>query len=127
MHFVSTSPVFLLRRDSLKEKFARFEYLDLPRTKIGHDVWIGHGAHIRAGVTLGHGAVVAIGSVVTRDVLDYTVVGGNPAHIIRRRFADDVAKRLLETSWWDLPDDEIRRWAPYFDDPERFLDEWEKK
>ena len=127
MHFVSTSPVFLSHRDSVKTKLARFDYLNLPRTRIGHDVWIGYGARMRAGETIGHGAVVAMGSVVTRDVPHYSVVGGNPADIIRPRFDKNIARKLLETSWWDLPDDELGHWAPYFNDPERFLDEWTRK
>lgn len=127
MHFVSTSPVFLSHRDSVKTKLARFDYLELPRTRIGHDVWIGQGAHIRAGISIGHGAVIAMGSVVTKDVPAYAVVGGNPARIIRARFEGDIPKRLLSTAWWELPDDELRHWAQWFDSPDRFLEEWAKK
>ena len=58
MHFVSTSPVFLKHRDSVKTKFAKHDYTNMPHTIIGNDVWIGHGAKIRAGVKIGHGAVV---------------------------------------------------------------------
>ena len=57
MHFVSTSPVFLSHKDSVKAKFARHDFLDFPRTRIGADVWIGQGAKIRAGVSVGTGAV----------------------------------------------------------------------
>ena len=89
MHFVSTSPVFLSHRDSVKAKFSRFDYLDLPRTRIGSDVWIGHGAHVRAGVEIGHGAVVGMGSVVTKDVPPYSVVGGNPARVLRMRLSEE--------------------------------------
>ncbi len=127
MHFVSTSPVFLSHRDSVKAKFSNFDYLDLPRTHIGNDVWVGHSARICAGVNIGHGAVVAMGSVVTKDVPPYSIVGGNPARVLRMRFSDDIINKLLATSWWDLPDNELAHWAALFDDPEKFLHAWERK
>lgn len=127
MHFVSTSPVFLSHRDSVRAKFSRFDYLDLPRTHIGNDVWIGHSARIRAGVGIGHGAVVAMGSVVTKDVPPYSIVGGNPAKVLRMRFSADVVDRLLASEWWELPDDQLGSWAASFNEPEKFLSEWERK
>lgn len=127
MHFVSTSPVFLSHRDSVKAKFSKFEYLDLPRTSIGNDVWIGHSAFVRAGVNIGHGAVVAMGSVVTKDVPPYTIVGGNPARILRLRFSEDICDRLLLTQWWDFPDEDLCKWAGLFDSPEMFLNAWEQE
>ena len=127
MHFVSTSPVFLSHRDSVKAKFSKFDYLDIPKTTIGSDVWIGRGVLVRSGVTIGHGAVVGMGSVVTRDVAPYTIVGGNPAQVIRPRFDKRVASRLLASKWWALPEDELKHWAKWFNDPEMFLSEWEKQ
>lgn len=62
-------------------------------TLIGNDVWIGHGAIILGGVTIGDGAVIAAGSVVTKDVAPMTIVGGNPARIIRSRFKDETELR----------------------------------
>lgn len=70
-------------------------------TNIGNDVWFGHGATIMPGVTIGDGAIIATASVVTKDVAPYTVVGGNPAQVLRRRFNDDVIETLLELRWWD--------------------------
>lgn len=121
MHFVSTSPVFLSHRDSVKTKFSRHEYRSMPRTVIGHDVWIGHGAKIRAGVTVGNGAVVGMGAIVTRDVAPYTIVGGNPARVIGRRFDEEVVTGLLETRWWTASDEGLRRMAVDFTDPVAFL------
>lgn len=71
------------------------------RCRIGHDVWIGCGAKVMAGVTIGTGAVVAAGAVVTKDVLQYQMVGGVPAEPIRMRFSQDVIRKLLHIAWWD--------------------------
>lgn len=71
------------------------------RVVIGHDVWIGHGATITAGVHIATGAVIGAGAVVTHDVGPYEVVGGVPAHIIRKRFPDAVIEKLLAIAWWD--------------------------
>jgi phosphonate metabolism protein (transferase hexapeptide repeat family) len=68
---------------------------------IGHDVWIGHGAIILPGRSIGTGAVVAGGAIVTKDVPAYTIVAGNPARPIRRRFAEDISERLVALAWWD--------------------------
>ncbi len=76
---------------------------------IGHDVWIGHGAVILAGKSVGTGAIVAAGAIVTKDVPAYTIVGGNPARPIRRRFDERVADRLLALSWWDWDHERLRR------------------
>jgi len=78
--------------------------LDLPEqkdTRIGNDVWFGHESMIMHGVTIGDGAIIAARSVVTRDVPPYTIVGGNPARIIRKRFSDEIIENLLEIKWWD--------------------------
>lgn len=69
-------------------------------TVIGHDVWIGYGATLMPGVRIGDGAIVAAQSVVTRSVEPYTVVGGNPAREIRRRFDPEIVQVLLEVQWW---------------------------
>ncbi|MFD5181009.1 CatB-related O-acetyltransferase [Nocardia sp. NPDC058379] len=79
---------------------------DLPNrgdTVVGNDVWIGNGATIMPGVRIGHGAIVAAGSVVTRDVPDYGIVGGNPARLLRTRYDDNDITRLLALAWWDWP------------------------
>lgn len=78
-------------------------------TVIGNDVWIGYGATIMPGVTIGDGAIIASKSVVTKDVSPYAVVGGNPAKVIRRRFDEDVIDRLLEIQWWTWDIEKITR------------------
>ncbi|KZM72906.1 CatB-related O-acetyltransferase [Nocardia terpenica] len=84
--------------------------VDLPNrgdTVVGNDVWLGHGATVLPGVRIGHGAIVAAGAVVTGDVPDYAIVGGNPARLIRTRFGDNDIARLLTVAWWDWPLDHI--------------------
>jgi len=74
---------------------------------IGNDCWIGHGAIILPSVTVGDGAVIAAGAVVSRNVAPYSIVGGVPARPIRKRFSDAVAERLRRIAWWDWPDEVI--------------------
>jgi len=81
---------------------------------IGHDVWIGHGAVVLPGRSVGTGAVIAASAIVTRDVPDYTIVAGNPARIIRRRFPEDVSGRLAALAWWDWDHEMLRRALPDF-------------
>lgn len=80
---------------------------NLKRTKIEHDVWIGHGAFIKPGVTIGTGAIIAAQSVVVKDVAPYSIVGGNPAKHIKSRFDDEKINLLLESKWWDLSPKEL--------------------
>lgn len=75
---------------------------------IGSDVWLCANCTILSGVTIGHGAVVATGSVVTRDVEPYAMVAGNPARVIRWRFDGETRQSLLQTEWWHWPVSEIK-------------------
>jgi virginiamycin A acetyltransferase len=75
---------------------------------IGNDVWVGAGAIILSGVNIGDGAIVAAGSVVTKDVPPYSIVGGNPAKLIRFRFSEDQIAKLLSISWWNWSEDKIK-------------------
>jgi phosphonate metabolism protein (transferase hexapeptide repeat family) len=84
------------------------------RVHIGHDVWIGHGAIVLPGRKVGTGAVIAAGAVVTRDVAPYTVVGGNPARPIKRRFSEDIEGRLVRLAWWDWDHEVLRAALPDF-------------
>ena len=76
-------------------------FLPAGDTVIGNDVWIGSEAIIMPGVTVGHGAVVGTRALVTRDVESYTIVGGNPAKPIRKRFCEEHIAMLLDMAWWD--------------------------
>jgi hypothetical protein len=83
---------------------------------IGHDVWLGHGAVVLAGNSVGTGAVVAAGAIVTKDVPAYAIVAGNPARVIRMRFEADIAERLMALGWWDWDHDRLRLALPDFRD-----------
>ncbi|MEA5510419.1 CatB-related O-acetyltransferase [Crocosphaera sp. UHCC 0190] len=76
-------------------------------TIIGNDVWFGYNALIMPGIKVGDGAIIAASSVVTKDVEPYTIVGGNPAKLIRKRFEDEVINLLLKLQWWDWPIEKI--------------------
>jgi virginiamycin A acetyltransferase len=80
-------------------------------TTIGNDVWLGYRAAILPGVTIGDGAIVGAYSVVTKDVPPYSIVGGNPARLLRARFPETTVQRLLAVKWWDWPVDKITRHA----------------
>lgn len=68
---------------------------------VGNDVWIGYNATIMAGVTIGDGAIIATNSTVLKDVEPYSIVGGNPAKMIKKRFSDELTLKLLELKWWN--------------------------
>jgi acetyltransferase-like isoleucine patch superfamily enzyme len=127
MEFVSTSPVFLSHKDSVKMKFSRHEYSVKLRTVIESDVWIGEKALIKAGVRIGVGAVIGMGSVVTKDVKPYSIVAGNPARIIRKRFDDYTINALLALKWWTLPDSRLNEIALYFNDVPKLLEQVKQK
>ena len=74
---------------------------------IGSDVWLCQNTTILSGVNIGHGAVVANGAIVTKDVAPYEIVGGNPAKHIRWRFDEPTRAALLNSAWWDWPEDEV--------------------
>lgn len=78
-------------------------------TVIGPDVWIGREAMLMPGVTIGPGAIVAARAVVTSDVPAYSVVGGNPARVLRQRFDDETIERLLAVAWWSWPTEQISK------------------
>lgn len=78
-------------------------------TLIGNDVWFGYSSVIMPGVTVCDGAIIGAASVVTKDVPPYTIVAGNPAREIRKRFSDDIIEKLLEIQWWNWSYDKITR------------------
>lgn len=76
-------------------------------TVIGNDVWIGNSVTIMQGIKIGHGAIIGTNALVTKDVEPYTIVGGNPAKSIRKRFDETTIDFLLDLAWWDWPIEKI--------------------
>ncbi|ROU02992.1 CatB-related O-acetyltransferase [Histidinibacterium lentulum] len=133
--WASSSPAFYLGGPRLfgleggfegAEQFSdyRFKLKNRPPTKlrittIGNDVWIGHGAYICAGVTIGDGAIVAARSVVSRDVPPYAIVAGNPARVKRSRLPEELADRMQRSRWWRFAPWQLTHLDP--SDPEPFV------
>lgn len=84
------------------------------KIRIGNDVWIGHGVIILGNVTIGNGAILAAGSVVTKDVEPYTIVGGVPAKELRKRYADTIIIEIEALKWWDKSEQELEKIKPLF-------------
>jgi phosphonate metabolism protein (transferase hexapeptide repeat family) len=104
-----------------------FEWRRAHRVVIGHDVWIGHGAIVLPGRSVGDGAVIAAGSIVTKDVTPYTIVAGNPARPIRQRFPTPIAARMEKLEWWHWSHERLRLALPDFRrlSAEELLDRYE--
>ena len=97
--------------------FNNFNGVGHPQTKgdviIENDVWIGSNVTILSGITIGNGSCIANNSVITKDVEPYSIVGGNPAKLIKHRFDQETINSLLELKWWDLDDFHINEMSPY--------------
>jgi phosphonate metabolism protein (transferase hexapeptide repeat family) len=97
-HFLYRSSYYW---EDAEDDAAFFEARATRRTVIGHDTWIGHGAIIKPEVTIGDGAIVASGAVVTKDVPPYTIVAGVPSAPMRPRYPAGIAERMQALAWWD--------------------------
>ncbi|MCI5164699.1 MAG: antibiotic acetyltransferase [Candidatus Electrothrix sp. GM3_4] len=115
VNYLSTHPIFYSLRKQVGITFAaESDFEELPPVKIGNDVWVGLRSVILDGVTVGDGAIIAAGSVVTKDVPPYAIVGGVPAKLIRTRFDNDVIDRLNKLKWWDYPESQLKKAAKLF-------------
>lgn len=124
---VSTSPLFYSENNPLKKCFNRSDYKEYDdSTIIGNDVWIGTHAFVKGGLTIGDGAVIGAYAVVTKNIEPYSVVAGNPARVIKKRFDDNTIKKLLESGWWEFDDDKLHREASSFTDVGKFIESLEK-
>lgn len=98
-NWVSTFPFFY--QDNELFINAKDAFCKAGDTKVGNDVWIGSEAMIMPGVNVGHGAIIGSRALVTKDVESYTVIGGNPAKVIKKRFSEKHIKLLLKMQWWN--------------------------
>ena len=111
MNAVSTYPFYIF--GSWDQSVPSKEYLPFKGdTVVGNDVWIGQNSTILPGVHIGDGAIIGLNSVVTRDVPPYTIVAGNPAKAVRKRFDDELIDLLLKLKWWDKSIEEINALIP---------------
>lgn len=102
-----TFPLFFEEWELEKKDVAR-AWDNKGNITLGNDVWVGFEAVILSGVTIGDGAIIGARAVVTKDVEPYTIVGGVPARVIRRRFDDETIEKLLRFRWWDKDRDFIK-------------------
>jgi acetyltransferase-like isoleucine patch superfamily enzyme len=115
LNMISTNPVFYSTLRQCGMTFSDADYFtEMKSVVLGNDVWVGANALILGGVTVGHGAVIAAGAVVTKDVPDYSVVGGVPAKVIKYRFTAEEIALLLKLQWWALPDSVLSANAQLF-------------
>ena len=124
LEMISTSPVFYSSSQSqcgisycCETAVQETKYAD-PENRyhvvIGNDVWIGYRATILSGVTIGNGAVIAAGAMVTKDVPDYAIVGGVPAKLIRYRFSGEKIEKLQKSRWWEMDQQILKENASLF-------------
>ncbi|MGU8384194.1 CatB-related O-acetyltransferase [Clostridium perfringens] len=126
-NWVSSSPVFYQGKNVLNRNFSKQKFDEYINTVIENDVWIGSKCLIKSGITIGNGAIIGMGSVVTHDVPPYEIWAGNPAHFIRKRFQDDIIEKLQKTKWWEWSDEDLKEIGDYFDDPIKLLNNLEEE
>jgi acetyltransferase-like isoleucine patch superfamily enzyme len=120
--FVSTHPVFYSTRKQIGITFSEENHFEeFEKVVVGNDVWIGANALIMGGISIGDGAIIGAGAIVTKDVPSYAIVGGIPAKIIRYRFDNETIEKLLGIKWWDWDLELIRKKYKMFHKIEMFL------
>lgn len=120
--FVSTHPIFFSTSGQAQITFADQNYFkEFETISIGNDVWIGANVIVMDGINIGDGAIIAAGSVVTKDVPPYAISGGVPSKIIRYRFEREQIEKLLEIKWWDMNIDFLKNNLKKFHNIDIFL------
>lgn len=120
--WVSTSPVFHQGKNIFKKNFSNHPYITGIKTNIGNDVWIGSNCIIKSGITIADGAVIGMGSVLTKDVGAYEIWAGNPAKFIRDRFSNEVIEKLQSSQWWNYNDLALKQASINFNDVNKFTE-----
>lgn len=131
INYASTSPIFYSALGQCVKKMVKANtYIEENLLNdnglkvgalIGNDCWIGSHVIIKGGVTIGNGSIVAMGSVVVKDVEPYSIVGGNPAKLIKKRFTDKEVSALENSKWWNRDYDKLKLSAKYVSDIEGFI------
>lgn len=104
VNFISTSPIFYSPKNPLRKIFSKTaKFQENEHVKIGNDVWIGANVIILDGITVGNGAIIGANSVVNKDVPPFSIVGGVPAKLIKKRFEENIIELLENSNWWDMP------------------------
>lgn len=111
MDWITTYPFSALKEEWPEAKDVKGHPATKGDVVIGNDVWIGYGATILSGVKIGNGAVIGAMAVVSKDVEPYSVVVGNPALEVKKRFSKDVIEKIENLKWWDWSDSEIRKYV----------------
>ncbi|MEY8673893.1 CatB-related O-acetyltransferase [Francisella philomiragia] len=120
--FVSTHPAFFSMSKQSQVTFVDKNYFtEFENINIGNDVWIGANVLVVDGVNIGSGAIIAAGSVVTKDVPPYAVVGGVPAKVIKFRFEKDEVEKLLKVKWWDMDIEYFKKYYKKFLDVKKII------
>lgn len=128
--WVSTHPAFYSREKQAgfsyvkQRKYDEVRYADKENklaVRIENDIWIGDNVTILAGVSIGDGAIIATGAVVTKDVEPYAIVGGVPSKVIKYRFSEDIISKLLDAKWWNESEEWIKNHVDNFKNAEKFL------
>ena len=121
-HYISTFPAFFSTRKQCQIAFADKKYFEESgRIIIGNDVWIGANAIILDNIIIGDGAIIATGAVVTKNIDPYSIVGGVPAHLLKKRFSDQEITLLQNFKWWDKDINWIKQNFASFNIPADFF------
>ncbi len=119
---VSTFPGFYSKNKHTINFRSDDEIKEVQRVTVGNDIWIGHRAVVLGGITIGDGAIIGAGAVVTKNVEPYSVVAGVPARALRKRFPQYTIDRLLDLRWWNYDDEILRRYSHLFGNPDAFIE-----
>jgi len=121
--FVSTHPIFFSTLKQAQITFVENDcYKEFEAISIANDVWVGANVIVLDGVNIANGVIVAAGSVVTKDVPPYAVIGGVPAKVIKYRFEKDEIDQLLEIKWWDKDIEYLKKNYKKFHNIKKFLE-----